>query len=135
MIYISCNWELLNRVNYNNPKVIKNILYHYDDLMVMARKGDQVSAVVCFDVKRAIHTRGVLTFKQRRYLSLWWQGHNTIEIATIFSVEKQTVWEVLGTAFRRISKYLNKKTLLLPVEPYCNYRKGEPLWQTKLNDG
>ena len=135
MIYISCNWELLNRVSYDNPKVIKNILYHYDDLMVMARKGDQVSAVVCFDVKRAIHTRGVLTFKQRRYLSLWWQGHNTIEIATMYSVSHVGVINMIKRAFVRISEYLCKKGYKTPVEPYCNYRKGEPLWQTKLNDG
>ena len=111
------NWELLNRINYDNPKVIKNILYHYDDLMLMARKGDQVSAVVCLDVKRAIHTRGVLTFKQRRYLSLWWQGHNTIEIATMYHKDPWTINQVMMKAFKRMSKFLNKK---ISKTPYFN---------------
>ena len=82
----------------------------------MARKGDQVSAVVCFDVKRAIHTRGVLTFKQRRYLSLWWQGHNTIEIATMYHKDPSSINRVIYTGFIQISKYLTKKIHKTPRE-------------------
>ena len=127
VVLIACNWELINRVDYSNPKVIKNILFHYDNLMVMAKKGDQVSAIVCIDVKRAIHTRGVLTFKQRRYLSLWWQGFNTIEIATMYHKDPSVINRVIYGGFSRISKFLTKKISKTPSEPYCNYRKGETL--------
>ena len=109
MIYISCNWELLNRINYNNPKVIKNILYHYDDLMVIARKGDSVAGAICFDMRKAMRVRGVLTFKQRRYLSLWWKGYSYTDIATMY---RRSPWSVNATvmkAFGNISKYLCKK--------------------------
>ena len=127
VILIACNWQLLNRMDYSRPGVIKNILFNYDDLMVMARKGDQVSAIVCIDVKRAIHTRGVLTFKQRRYLSLWWQGFNTIEIATMYHKDPWTINQVINKGFMRISKFLSGKISKTPVEAYCNYRKGDTL--------
>ena len=116
VVLIACNWELINRVDYSNPKVIKNILFYYDNLMVMAKKGDQVSAIVCIDVKRAIHTRGVLTFKQRRYLSLWWQGFNTIEIATMYHKDSWTINQVINKGFQRISKFLTKRISKTPFE-------------------
>ena len=118
VMVIACNWQLLNRMDYSRPGVIKNILFNYDTLMVMARRGDQVSAIVCIDVKRAIHTKGVLTFKQRRYLALWWQGHNTIEIATMYHKDPWTISQVINKGFGRISKFLSGKISKTPSETY-----------------
>ena len=115
---MACNWGLMNRIDYSDPKVIKNVLFNYDELMRLARKGDQVAAIVCVDVKQAVHAEKVLTFKQRRYLGLWWQGFNTIEIATMYHKDPSVVNRVLYIGFIRISKFLSQKIHKTPSAVY-----------------
>lgn len=112
----------MNRVNYGNPKAVKSVLYYYDDLMVMARKGDQDSIIVCMDIKWAIHTRGVLTFKQRRYLSLWWQGFDYVEIATMYRKNPTVIKRRVDLACRKISDFLCRKGSFDPLS-VPNYRR------------
>jgi len=114
-------------VDYSKAGIVKNALFNYDGLMALAREGDQAALTVCIDIKRAIHTKGVLTFKQRRYLSLWWQGFNTIEIATMYNVTHVGVIKMINRSFIRISRYLCGKGYKTPSKPYCNYRKGATL--------
>ncbi len=83
--------------------------------MRLALKGDQVAAVVCVDLKRAIHIDKVLTFKQRRYLNLWWEGYTTIDIAARYSVSHVTVINTIARSFRGISSYLSKKVTICPM--------------------
>ncbi len=92
--------------------MIKNIIRNYDDLMRLALKGDQVAMIICVDVKRAIHTKKVLTFKQRRYLNLWWEGHTTIDIATKYSVKHSTVVLTIAKGMKNISSFLCKKSTI-----------------------
>jgi hypothetical protein len=117
----SINWEMLNRVDYSRPHVIKNALRSYNELMMLARKGDQVAHIICIDIKTAIHAPGVLSFKQRRYLGLWWQGFNTIEIATMDSVSHVAVIRMIARAMRNISENLTKKVTKHPVESISNW--------------
>ena len=119
---MACNWGLMNRIDYSDPKVIKNVLFNYDELMRLARKGDQVAAIVCVDVKQAVHAEKVLTFKQRRYLGLWWQGFNTIEIAAMYHKDPWTINQVINKGFKRISKYLAIK---ISKTPHKTYYLGE----------
>ena len=107
------NWEMLNRVDYSRPGLIKNALRSYNELMMLARKGDQVAHIICIDIKTAIHAPGVLSFKQRRYLGLWWQGFPMIDIAARHRVSQQSAQEVVNLAFRNISKFLCEKTCIL----------------------
>ena len=111
---MACNWGLVNRIDYRDPKVIKNVLFNYDELMRLARKGDQVAAIVCVDVKQAVHAEKVLTFKQRRYLGLWWQGFNTIEIAAMYHISHVAVINIINRGFVRISNYLGEKGYKTP---------------------
>ena len=115
---MACNWGLMNRIDYSNPKVIKNVLFNYDELMRLARKGDQVAAIVCVDVKQAVHVEKVLTFKQRRYLGLWWQGFNTIEIAAMYHISHVAVINIINRGFVRISNYLGEKGYKTPHKTY-----------------
>ena len=116
----------MNRINYGNANAVKSVLYYYDNLMVMALKGDQDSIIVCMDVKRAIHTMGVLTFKQRRYLSLWWQGFDYVEIGTMYRKDPTVVKRRVDLACKRISDFLCKKGSfsLLSVAKYRRVKNG-----------
>ena len=113
---IACNWELLNRVDYNKSGIVKSVLFRYDSLMNMAvSAGDQVAMIVCIEVKQAVHARGVLTFKQRRYLGLWWRGFDYVEIGTMFRKSPVTVKLTVDLACRRISNFLCKKYSFDPL--------------------
>jgi hypothetical protein len=114
------NWEMLNRVDYSRPGVVKNALRNYNELMMLARKGDQVAHIICIDIKQAIHAPGVLSFKQSRYLGLWWQGFSTIDIAARHRVSQQAVHEVTNLGFKNISRFLCKKPVICPVESISN---------------
>ena len=120
MISYSTNWQLLQRIDYGRPGAVRGALFNYDELMNLARKGDQVAHTVCVDIKRAIHAEGVLTFRQRRYLALWWQGFNTIEIATMYSVSHVGVIRMISRGIRNISDYLIKKVTIYPPESISN---------------
>ena len=115
MIYISCNWELLNRVDYTKSGIVKSALFRYDALMGLAlSEGDQVALTVCVDIKRAVHASGVLTYKQRRYLSLWWQGYNYVEIGTMYRKSPTVVKRRIDLACRKMSNFLCKKGSFYP---------------------
>ena len=100
------NWELLERADYSKPGIVKGLLFNYDGLMHLARKGDSMAHIVCIDLKRAIHAEKVLTFKQRRYLGLWWQGFSYVDIAAEYHIKPQSVFDVVEAAIKNICKYL-----------------------------
>jgi hypothetical protein len=110
------NWELLERADYSRPEVVKGLLRNYDGLMRLAIKGDSMAQIVCIDIKRAIHADNVLTFKQRRYLSLWWQGHSYIDIAAMYHLNPSVIKRRVELAVKNISDYLSKKRQKTPVE-------------------
>jgi len=99
----------LERADFSKPAVVKKMLWNYDSLMKLALKGDSVARDICITLKIAVHTDGVLTFKQRRYLGLWWQGFNTVEIAAMYSVSHVAVVKMIARAIRNISDYLVKE--------------------------
>ncbi len=108
------NWDLMNRIDYSNPRIVKNVLRNYDELMRLALKGDAVAMTICVDIKRAVRAKGVLTFKQRRYLALWWQGLTTIEIATNYHKAPRAIGITINRAFGNISSFLSKKYPFYP---------------------
>lgn len=105
----SINWRLLERADYSRPGVVKGLLFNYDGLMRLALKGDSMAHIVCIDIKRAIHTRGVLTFKQRRYLGLWWKGFSYTDIGAMYHRTPWSVNKCVKLAIKNISKHLCKK--------------------------
>ena len=96
--------------------MVKNALRNYNELMMLARKGDQVAHIICIDIKQAIHAPGVLSFKQRRYLGLWWQGFSYIEIATMYRLSPSVIKRRVDLATSNISCFLCKKGNIYPVE-------------------
>ena len=96
----------MERADYSSPAVVKGLLMNYDGLMKLALKGDSMAHIVCIDLKRAIHGKGVLTFRQRRYLGLWWQGYNLIEIAAMYHVAPKNVHARIEAGLRNICKNL-----------------------------
>ena len=107
----------MERADYSSPAVVKGLLMNYDGLMKLALKGDCMAATVCVDIKRALHAEGVLTFKQRRYLGLWWQGFNTVEIAAMYHKQPRTIGRTANKGLTNISKKLCKKC---PKHPLPN---------------
>jgi len=104
----------MERADYSSPAVVKGLLMNYDGLMELALKGDSMAATVCIDIKRAVHTEGVLTFKQRRYLRLWWEGFNTYEIADMYNKNPWGINVTIHRGLGNISKRLQKKLVFDP---------------------
>jgi DNA-binding CsgD family transcriptional regulator len=100
------NWDLLNRMEYSNPKAVKKLLLNYDGLVRMAEKGDQVALCIVVDLRTAIMEKGMLTKKQRKYLGLWLDGQTQDEIAAICRVARPVVTITVGRAVKNISKFL-----------------------------
>ena len=105
----------MERADFSKPGVVKNMLWHYDNLMRLALRGDGVACDVCLALKTAIHTKGVLTFKQRRYLGWWWQGFDYVEIATMYHKNPVTVKLTTDLAIKNISKKLSEKYSFDPL--------------------
>ena len=106
MIYISCNWELLNDANYHSPYVVKRLLRKMINLEHYARKGDTVAQSILIDLTDAINNDKVLTFKQRKYLTLWLDGHRQIEIAAMHRTSQDNVAHIISRGTKNISIYL-----------------------------
>jgi DNA-binding CsgD family transcriptional regulator len=103
------NWELLERADYSRPEVVKGLLRNYDGLMRLAIKGDSVALAICIDLRMAIHEAGVLTFKQRRYLSLWWRGFSYTDIAAMHHRSPSVVKRRVDLGVNNIKKHLTRK--------------------------
>ena len=106
MIYISCNWELLNDANYHSPHVVKRLLRKMISLEHYARKGDTVAQSILIDLTDAMNNDKVLTFKQRKYLTLWLDGYRQIDIATMHHRSQDTVSRVISKGVINISIHL-----------------------------
>ena len=106
MIYISCNWELLNDANYHSPYVIKRLLRKMISLEHYARKGDTVAQSILIDLTDAINNDKVLTYKQQRYLKLWLEGYRQIDIAAMHRRSQNTVSVVINKGVENISIHL-----------------------------
>ncbi len=96
--------------------MVKKMLWNYDSLMRLALKGDSVARDICISLKCAVHADGVLTFKQRRYLGLWWQGFSYVEIAGMYHIRPQSVFDVVEAAYRNISKKLHSLPDFDPID-------------------
>ena len=106
MIYISCNWELLNDANYHSPHVVKRLLRKMISLEHYARKGDTVAQSILIDLTDAMNNDKVLTYKQQRYLKLWLEGYRQIDIAAMHRISQQAVGRRIDKAAINISIYL-----------------------------
>ena len=106
MIYISCNWELLNDANYHSPYVVKRLLRKMINLEHYARKGDTVAQSILIDLTDAINNDKVLTYKQQRYLKLWLEGYRQIDIAAMHRRSQNTVSVVINKGVENISIHL-----------------------------
>ncbi len=100
------NWELLNRTDYSKPRIIKNALRNMTQLERAAEKGDQVAASIVIDLQNAMNDDGVLTFRQKKFLQLWLDGHRQIDIATMHRVSQQAVDLKIRRGVKNISEYL-----------------------------
>ena len=96
-------------MDYSKAGIVKNALFNYNELMAMARKGDQTAGIICVDIKRAVHADNVLTFKQRRYLSLWWQGFSYVDIGTKYRKSPVAVKLTVDRACKNMSSFLRGK--------------------------
>ena len=115
VMVIACNWQLLNYCDYSSHRIVKGLirknwaLYQYGMM-----KGDGVAISVWIDLSKAIRTKGVLTFKQKRYLLLWADGWTQYEIGVKYRRSQNTVSEVVDSGIRNICKYLNKNRYYAP---------------------
>jgi len=102
------NWELLNRTDYSKPRIIKNALRNMTQLERLAEKGDQVAAAILIDLRNAMNRKGVLAFRQKKFLQLWLDGYKQIEIATMYRMEQYKVSRIIDRCAKNISMYLRK---------------------------
>ncbi len=100
------NWELLNRTDYSKPRIIKNALRNMTQLERAAENGDQVAASIVIDLQNAMNDDGVLTFRQKKFLMLWLDGHRQIDIAMMHRISREAVTIKLARATKNISIYL-----------------------------
>ena len=84
-------------------------LYQYGSM-----KGDGVALAVWVDLSKAIRTRGVLTFKQKKYILLWADGWTQYEIGVKYRRSQKTVSDGIGLGIKNICKYLNKSRYYTP---------------------
>ena len=108
MILIACNWELMRKADYQSVGAIKWLLFNIDDLTRSAENGDGTAASIYVDIKRALSVRGVLTFKQRRYIHLWHEGYSLTEIATKYRLNPSTVQRTINKGIGNISLFLKR---------------------------
>ena len=71
-----------------------------------ARKGDTVAQSILIDLTDAMNNDKVLTFKQRKYLTLWLDGYRQIDIATMHRRSQDTVSRVINKGVVNISIHL-----------------------------
>jgi len=103
---LACNWELMNYARYDSPHIVKGLLRRKGSLTHYARKGDSVAHSILIDLNDAMDAEGVLTFKQRKYLKLWLDGHRQIDIAAMHRTSQDNVAHIINRATRNISIYL-----------------------------
>ena len=77
-----------------------------DNLLSLAERGDAVAHSIYIDLKSTLHARGVLTFKQRKYIRLWMAGYEDQQIAWMHGITRQGVNYVINSGARAISKKL-----------------------------
>ena len=103
---MACNWELMNYARYDSPHIVKGLLRRKGSLTHYARKGDSVAHSILIDLDEAMEAEGVLTFKQRKYLKLWLDGHRQIDIAAMHRRSQDTISRVIDRGIRNISIFL-----------------------------
>ena len=77
-------------------------------------KGDSVAISIWVDLSRAIRTKGVLTFKQKRYLMLWADGWTQYDIAVKYSIAQKNVSARIDAGISNIFKYLTGRVYYTP---------------------
>ena len=100
------NVALENRFSYDSIKDIMKLLRGLSALYLLALKGDTVAAGIYIDLKDALLTEGVLSVKQKRYITLYMDGYNQDEIGAMCKRGKSTVNESLWLGVRNIQEYL-----------------------------
>ena len=96
-----------NLADYSSPGIVKKLLYSMDKLLHEGMwKGDVDAITVYIDLKTAINTKGVLTFKQRRYLLLWIEGYTQEEIGAMYRVARHGISMTVDKGIKNISNYL-----------------------------
>ena len=115
VVLIACNWELLNRCDYDNKQIVKWLIRnHWALYQYGTTKGDGVALAVWVDLSKAIRTKGVLTFKQKKYILLWADGWTQYEIGVKYRVSQVAVSLTIKAAVKNICKYLNKYLYYTP---------------------
>ncbi len=99
----------MERVDYSKPGAVRGVIRNFSGLMALAEKGDQMAHIVCIDIRRAVYKKDVLTFKQRRYLLLWWKGHSYTDIAAMYRKNPSVIQRRIELAIKNISEYLTGK--------------------------
>lgn len=102
----SCDWLLINTVDYSKPGVIKNLLVNIDGLIKATVMGDSTSASIYLDIKTALERKDVLTFRQKKFMKLWLDGYSMTEIAAMHHIAPKNVHARINAGIRNISKFL-----------------------------
>ena len=97
----------IDTADYSKQGAVKNLLTNMDQLYYSGMwRGDSTALSIYIDLKTAINTKGVLTFKQRRYLLLWIEGYTQEEIGAKYRVARQVIAITVDRAVKNISSFL-----------------------------
>ena len=97
----------IDTADYSKQGAVKNLLTNMDQLHYSGMwRGDSTALSIYIDLKTAINTKGVLTFKQRRYLLLWIEGYTQEEIGAMYRVARHGISMSVDKGIKNISNYL-----------------------------
>ena len=116
---MSCNWDLLNRADYEDFHQLKQMLILYNTHERNAARGDTVSAAIYVDLKTAIYS-GVLTEKQLEAVELFCMHNMTYEsIGQYLDIGHPRVIGRVHRAVRSIQKSLLSGNLYRSMGQDC----------------
>ena len=102
----SCNWNLLERADYEDFDSMKEMLVLYNWHKLRAAKGDSVALSILVDLHTAIYS-GVLTRKQLEVVELYCMHNITQEnIAAALGVNQRAISYRINGAVKVIQKTL-----------------------------
>lgn len=116
--------DSLLRLDYSEPKIVKQLLSNYGMLEKLARRGDTVASAVILDLESALGVsieelirdkkKGVICpdnapLTEAQFISVVYVllfGYQQIEVAFILGVSKQDVSANISRGLDRMCKYL-----------------------------
>ena len=98
------NQPLMNLANYEDLKCLGGLLKNYDNLRLLAEKGDTVGSAIYIDLKVALE-KGILTNLQKECIYRYFVYRSTLrEIAEHLDKSIPTVADHIKGGVKRIQK-------------------------------